>query len=94
MPGIARPIIATRRVRAPVKKRDELITRWLETCEKMARQIKVPELRKLGDGLVEVYGANRVFFGDLHEGNFGLVTRNGVLQWVITDPGHVAVISY
>jgi len=79
---------------APVKKRDALITRWLESCERMARQIKVPELRKLGDGLVEVYGANRVLFGDLHEGNFGLVTREDGPQWVITDPGHIAVISY
>ena len=79
---------------APVKERNELITKWLESCEKMARQIKVPELREVGDGLVEIYGANRVLFGDLHEGNFGLVTREDGPHWVITDPGHVAVIGY
>jgi hypothetical protein len=79
---------------APVRQRNALVTRWLESCEKMARQIKVPELRKIGDGLVEVYRANRVFFGDLHAGNFGLVDRADGPQWVITDPGHVAVIGY
>ncbi len=79
---------------AAPKQRNALISRWLESCEKMARQIKVPELRKIGDSLVEVYRANRVFFGDLHEGNFGLVTREDGPQWVITDPGHVAVIGF
>lgn len=79
---------------APVKKRNELVSAWLESCERMARQIKVPELREIGDGLVEIYATNRVFFGDLHEGNFGLVTREDGPHWVITDPGHVAVIGY
>lgn len=79
---------------APVATQKRMITAWLESCEKMARQIKVPELREIGDGLVEVYAANRVFFGDLHEGNFGLVSREDGPHWVITDPGHVAVISY
>ncbi len=79
---------------APVKQRNALVTRWLESCEKMARQIKVPELRWVGESLVEVYRANRVFFGDLHEGNFGLVAREDGPRWVITDPGHVAVIGY
>jgi hypothetical protein len=46
----------------------------------------------LGRGLVEVYKTNRVFFGDIHSGNLGLVTRDGVDLWVITDPGHIAVL--
>jgi len=70
-----------------------LIVSWLEACEKMARQTKVPELRELGDGLVEVYGAQRIFFGDIHAGNLGMVHREDGDHWVITDPGHVAVIN-
>lgn len=69
------------------------ISAWLRTCEAMARQIKVPALRELGDGLVEVYNAQRVFFGDIHAGNLGLVHRSDGDHWVITDPGHVAVVS-
>jgi hypothetical protein len=65
------------------------IGQWLERCEAMARQTQVPALRSLGEGLVEVYRAQHVFFGDVHEGNLGLVEG----RWVITDPGHVAVID-
>jgi len=65
---------------------------WVDTCVEMATQTAVPELAPLGAGLVEVYRKNRVFFGDIHAGNIGLVTRDGVDQWVITDPGHVAVL--
>jgi hypothetical protein len=69
------------------------IAAWLETCEAMARQTKVPELRELGDGLVEVYRAQQIFFGDIHAGNLGLVHRPDGDHWVITDPGHVAVVD-
>jgi hypothetical protein len=72
----------------------EAIRAWLETCETMARQTQVPELRELGDGLVEVYRAQQVFFGDIHAGNLGLVHRPDGDHWVITDPGHVAVVSF
>lgn len=70
-----------------------LVAAWLESCEAMARQTDIPELRELGDGLVEVYRAERIFFGDIHSGNLGLVTRPEGDHWVITDPGHVAVIN-
>lgn len=70
-----------------------LVTDWLNACERMARQTRVPGLRELGDGLVEVYGAQRVFFGDVHQGNLGLVTRGERQHWVITDPGHVAIVD-
>jgi hypothetical protein len=66
---------------------------WLSTCEAMARQTKVPELRALGDGMVEVYGQQRIFFGDVHSGNLGIVHRSDGGHWVITDPGHVAVVD-
>jgi hypothetical protein len=70
-----------------------VIGAWLETCEAMARQTRVPELRELGDGLVEVYRVQRILFGDIHGGNLGLVKRPDGEHWVITDPGHVAVVS-
>lgn len=66
---------------------------WLDTCEAMARQTRVPELRELGDGLVEVYRAQHIFFGDIHAGNLGLVHRTDGDHWVITDPGHIAVVD-
>jgi hypothetical protein len=69
------------------------VARWLETCEAMARQTQVPELRELGDGLVQVYGDQRIFFGDIHAGNLGMVTRPDGDHWVITDPGHVAMLD-
>jgi len=69
------------------------VSEWLKTCEAMARQTRVPELRELGDGLVEVYRAQQIFFGDIHAGNLGLVDRSDGYHWVITDPGHVAVVD-
>jgi hypothetical protein len=69
------------------------IAAWLETCEAMARQAQVPELRELGNGLVEVYRAQQIFFGDIHAGNLGLVHRTDGDHWVITDPGHIAVVD-
>ncbi len=69
------------------------ISNWLKACEVMARQTQIRELRDLGDGLVEVYRAQRIFFGDIHAGNLGLVHREDGDRWVITDPGHVAVID-
>lgn len=69
------------------------ISAWLATCEAMARQTRVPELRELGDGMVEAYGQQRILFGDVHAGNLGMVDRAGREHWVITDPGHVAVVN-
>lgn len=68
------------------------VSAWLHACEQLARQTRVPELRALGDGMVEVYAAQGVVFGDIHAGNIGQVVRADGPQWVITDPGHIAVI--
>lgn len=66
-----------------------LMTLWAESCEAMARQTEVPALREFGEGLVEVWGQQGILFGDLHAGNLGLVEG----RWVITDPGHIAVVD-
>lgn len=71
----------------------QAVEEWVTTCETMANQDDVPELKPLGAGLVAVYRTNHVFFGDLHDGNLGLVTRSDGDRWVITDPGHVAVVA-
>ena len=39
--------------------------------------------------MIKVLDKDGVFFGDIHDGNLGLV--NG--KWLIVDPGHVAVIT-
>jgi hypothetical protein len=71
----------------------QVISDWLESCETMARQTAVPDLRELGDGLVEVYRTQRILFGDIHAGNIGMVHREDGDHWVITDPGHIAVVD-
>lgn len=68
------------------------VAAWLEACEVLARG-RVPELRLLGRGLIEVYETQGILFGDIHVGNLGMVTRDGIAEWVITDPGHVAVVA-
>jgi hypothetical protein len=78
---------------APQADQQAAIGAWLATCETMARQTHVPELRALGHGLVDVYVAQGVVFGDMHEGNIGLVHRSDGDRWVITDPGHIAVVA-
>lgn len=63
---------------------------WLAHVDRMA---KVPELKSLALGLRKVHDAQGIVFGDLHAGNLGQVDRHGALTWVITDPGHVAVVD-
>jgi len=72
--------------------KERAVSGWLEACEKMARQTRVPELRSLGDGMVEIFAAQGVVFGDVHAGNIGLVHRPDGDRWVITDPGNIAVV--
>jgi len=67
---------------------------WVSSVDKMARQTKIPQLRRLADGMLEVYTQQHIFFGDVHSGNVGLVARADGGHWVITDPGHVAVTSH
>lgn len=68
---------------------DRLLVLWAESCEAMARQTNFPDLRELGEGLVEVWGQQSIFFGDIHDGNLGKVND----RWVITDPGNIAVVD-
>jgi hypothetical protein len=71
-----------------------LLGLWVSACKRMAEQTEIPELHPLGEGLLEVYHQQRIFFGDVHEGNLGMVHRSdGTSVWVITDPGHVAVVD-
>lgn len=70
---------------------DERTAAWTQACTEMGR---VPELRPLAIGMLRVFREQRVFFGDIHAGNVGRVFRGGPTGiWVITDPGHVAVLG-
>lgn len=70
----------------------QLFPRWEDACEAMGAA--APELETLAAGVLEVYRKQHVFFGDIHAGNLGRVFRGGDAgEWVITDPGHVAVLS-
>lgn len=69
------------------------IRRWLASLETMAAQDDVPALATLASGMIAVYQTQRVFFGDVHSGNLGLVHRPEGELWVITDPGHVAIVD-
>ncbi len=51
-----------------------------------------PALRAVGQALL-TFLANGVLIGDAHVGNMGRAKRDDVLTWVITDPGHVAVLG-
>jgi hypothetical protein len=62
---------------------------WVRSCAAMVTQTKFPDLQPLGAGLIKVWEEQRIIFGDIHEGNLGVV--NG--RWVITDPGNIAVVS-
>jgi hypothetical protein len=66
-----------------------LAREWAARCQAMAVQTQVPEIQSLGAGLLKAWTDHGILFGDIHEGNLGLV--NG--WWVITDPGHIAVID-
>jgi hypothetical protein len=65
----------------------KLLDRWVDAADEMGRAI--PELSDLAKNMIAVLRKDKVFFGDVHDGNLGLV--NG--HWVIVDPGHVAVLQ-
>lgn len=69
---------------------DACLHEWVETLTDMA---DMEELVFVADGMRKTFENQRVFFGDVHEGNLGLCIRDGREQWVITDPGHVAVVE-
>lgn len=64
---------------------------WIIACDDMAES--TPELTFVGRGMIAVYHQQGIFFGDIHGGNIGMVNRDGKDVWVITDPGHVAVVD-
>lgn len=66
------------------------LEKWRVACAAMG---KVPQLKYLSAGMLAVFEKQRIFFGDIHEGNVGQCVRDGKPEWVITDPGHVAVIK-
>lgn len=69
---------------------DAALEAWKHEVRSM---IMMPELRFLANGLLKVYDQQQIFFGDIHAGNLGKVKRDGKDVWVITDPGHVAVLG-
>ena len=66
---------------------EKLLKKWEKATREMGES--VPELRELAEGMITNLHTNKVFFGDVHGGNIGLV--NG--KWVVVDPGHVAVLE-
>lgn len=67
---------------------EALLARWRATCLAMAES-GIAEIDPLGRGLMRVFDEQGIFFGDIHGGNLGMVAG----RWVITDPGHVAVLA-
>jgi hypothetical protein len=78
---------------APANEIGALAAGWAIQLEEMATQTAVPELHALAERMLKTYRSQAIFFGDVHEGNIGYVTRNGLGSWVVTDPGHIAVIK-
>jgi hypothetical protein len=64
------------------------LARWIASWEAMADGT-IAELVPLARGIVKVYREQKILFGDLHSGNFGVVDG----AWKITDPGHIAVLD-
>lgn len=68
---------------------------WEHAVEAYMRPRK--DLAFVAAGLLKVYREQRIFFGDIHAGNLGKCPRsasgNTTPEWVVTDPGHVAVIG-
>lgn len=62
---------------------------WKRKTEAMKESA---ELEWLARGLLRVFKEQGVFLGDIHAGNLGKARRDGVMRWLVTDPGHVAVI--
>lgn len=66
------------------------LANWERKVDAMKRSA---ELEWLARGMLRVYREQGVFFGDIHAGNLGKCPREGTLRWVITDPGHIAVVQ-
>lgn len=73
---------------APATK--EMIQTWLFACEEMT---DIPDLEPLAVGMIRCYREQGIFLGDVHLGNVGQVWRDDKYEWVITDPGHIAIVQ-
>lgn len=71
-------------------KLERALAEWKHRTQQMAMY---PELGFVAGGMLAVFDQQGIFFGDIHAGNLGRVLRNGKPTWVISDPGHVAVIG-
>lgn len=69
------------------------LSRWENACARMGSDPDLPELQEVATGMLRAFREQRIFFGDVHDGNLGQVSRDAADHWVITDPGHVAVIE-
>jgi hypothetical protein len=78
---------------APMSATAGALAAWIDTCDQIADQDAVPEIQALGRGMAHVFHTQRIFFGDVHAGNLGRVTRQDGPRWVITDPGNVIVFG-
>lgn len=67
----------------------KFLDEWRQSLALVAEQTSSERLQTLMTGLEKVWDEQHIFFGDIHTGNVGLVDDS----WVITDPGHVAVVS-
>ncbi len=65
----------------------KLLQKWEDAAREMG--LMVPELSELAEGMITNLHNDKVFMGDVHAGNIGLVDG----RWVVVDPGHVAVLE-
>jgi hypothetical protein len=72
---------------------DDELAAWAASLEDMSAQQAAPLLNSVAEGMLRIYRQQHVFFGDVHAGNLGQVDRDGVLEWVITDPGNIVVLG-
>jgi hypothetical protein len=68
----------------------EHVAGWVDALRRMTLSKKFPEIRRFAEGLLGIWKAQHVLFGDLHEDNLGFDNDGNI---VIVDPGHIAVIN-
>lgn len=68
------------------EKAERELAAWQVALQGMA---KIKALSWLANGMLAAFQQRGIFFGDIHGGNLGQARG----QWVITDPGHVAVVG-
>lgn len=68
----------------------DALDQWEEALEAMAKD---RSLTYLATGMLTNFRELGIGLFDVHAGNVGKCLRDGKLQWVVIDPGHVAVIK-